>query len=406
MKIIRDPIHGEIKIFPIEWLIIDTPLFQRLRFVSQLVGSHFVFPGCTHNRFSHSLGSMNIASMYAQKFLNEDKIDYLEYRILRLSSLLHDISHGPFSHQFDETVYKKYNYTNGHDEFKIVVIKKFLPYFIEKKINEKRKNQRLEEGLEQEIKDLKFQNKNILEAIIEMLDEVIKVFQDKDSYRFGIVQGTLGADRLDFIWRDSYFSGIKGFSKGDIERIISNSYIIENKLVYHVKAFDEIFSALFGRFMLYKNLYFHKTARAADLMVQKILNLYSEIIDFREYLEDPEKFVLLTDDFILNLHYHIPKENKNKEKIKEIEKLIERIKNRNLWKMVSQEYMYEENFEKEEDTGELIVDITEELNIYEEKGNIFLFDGKEIINFSSFIKNNPIYNINQPKIRIKRIYQP
>ncbi|MCS6955529.1 MAG: HD domain-containing protein, partial [Candidatus Calescibacterium sp.] len=227
IKIIRDPIHGEIRIFPLEWLIIDTPLFQRLRYVSQLVGAQFVFPGCTHNRFSHSLGAMNICSMYCQKFIEQKKIDYLEYRVLRLASLLHDIAHGPFSHQFDETIYKKNNYINGHDEFRNKVILEFLPYFIEKKITSTKNNILLEE-LKKEVET--FKTSNLKSLLNTLFTEIIKIYQNRDSYKFGIVQGTLGADRLDFIWRDSYFSGIKGFSKGDIERIISNSYIIENKL--------------------------------------------------------------------------------------------------------------------------------------------------------------------------------
>ncbi|MCS7244406.1 MAG: HD domain-containing protein, partial [Candidatus Calescibacterium sp.] len=322
IKIIRDPIHGEIRIFPLEWLIIDTPLFQRLRYISQLVGAQFVFPGCTHNRFSHSLGAMNICSMYCQKFIEQNKIDYLEYRVLRLASLLHDIAHGPFSHQFDETIYKKNNYTNGHDEFRNKVILEFLPYFIEKKITST-KNIKLKQELEKEIEAF---NSSSLESLLKnLLSEIPKIYENRNSYRFGIVQGTLGADRLDFIWRDSYFSGIKGFSKGDIERIISNSYIIEGKLAYHIKAMDEIYSSLYGRFMLYKNLYFHKTARAVDLMIQKILNLYSEIIDFKEYFNNPENFILLTDDFIINLHNSIKKNNKTLENIR---KIIENIKNR------------------------------------------------------------------------------
>lgn len=405
-KIIRDPIHGEIRIFPLEWLIIDTPLFQRLRYINQLVGSQFVFPGCTHNRFSHSLGAMNICSMYCNKFYEERRIDYFESRILRLSSLLHDIAHGPFSHQFDETIYKKNNYPEGHDDFRNKVIREFLPHFIQKKLKSI-KNTKLYKQLEKE-KSI-FGTDNLLELLCILSEKVLEVYRSKDSYKFAIVQGTLGADRLDFIWRDSYFSGIKGFSKGDIERIISNSYIFENKLVYHIKAIDEIYSSLHGRFMLYKNLYYHKTARAVDLMIQKILNLFSEIIDFSQYLNDPEKFILLTDDFILNLHYSIEKKSKI---LEDITKIIDNIKTRNLWKMIFQQYIYDNDEPNIDDIlakiqeipGKKVVDITEELNIYSQKNDILLFDGEKIITLDEFIKQNPIYNIKQTRTRILRIY--
>ncbi|MFN3995731.1 MAG: HD domain-containing protein, partial [bacterium] len=338
IKIIRDPLHGDIKIFPLEWLIIDTPLFQRLRFVSQLVGSSFVFPGCTHNRFSHSLGAMNICSLYGEKFIRENKISLEEYRILRLACLLHDISHGAFSHQFDESIYKKLGYENGHDDFREKVITQFLPYFLYQKVPSLSFVQ--QKAINDDLKILGYENINDL--IEELPDKILKIFYNKESYHFAIVQGTLGADRLDFIWRDSYFSGVKGFPKGDIERIIANSDIIQEKLVYNIKTVDEIFSALSGRFMLYKNLYFNKTARIVDLMIQQILNLYSEILDFSKYLESPNQFIKLTDDYFLNLYQAIhPKNKKEKIIIQEIKNLVKRVRTRNLWKMVHQEYIYE-----------------------------------------------------------------
>ena len=407
LKTVRDPIHGDIKIFPLEWLIIDTVLFQRLRFISQLVGAVFVFPGCTHTRFSHSLGSMNIASIYGNKLLQDKSITYQEYRLIRLASLLHDISHGPFSHQFDETIYKKYGYKNGHDDFRQKVIKEFLPFFIEQKIKSISRSSILQ-SIQEDFKILEIKN---LDEIIYFLEKVNKIYNDKGSYLFAIVQGTLGSDRLDFIWRDSYFSGVKGFSKGDIERIVFNCKIINNKLAYHIKTIDEIYSALYGRFMLYKNVYFHKNARAVDIMIQEILNLYSEIIDFSQYLENPDKFILLTDDYMFNLINQINQnnQNKNQEHLKQIFYLIQRIRSRNLWKIIYQEYLYpdqEVNLEllKQKFGTDIHIDITEELDIYHQKGDIFLYDEKDVIKFEEYIKENPIYNIKQPKIRILRVY--
>lgn len=401
-KVIRDPIHGQIQIYPLEWLIIDTPIFQRLRYISQLVGAQFVFPGCTHNRFSHSLGAMNICDLYCKKLMDDGSLDYYNYRLLRLASLLHDIAHGPFSHQFDETIYKSNNYPNGHDDFRKKVITEFIPYFLKKKILK----EQLKEGLKQEsIETELFDFSNLISSVSNLLEQVLKIYEDTNSYKFAIVQGTLGADRLDFIWRDSYFSGIKGFSKGDIERIVFNSFVVNGNLVYHVKAIDEIFSALYGRFMLYKNLYFHKTARAADLMIQKMLEKYQEIVDFKYYLDSPENFLLLTDDYIMNLHYILEYKNfKNQEiksKLIEIREIIYKIRSRDLWKMKYQKYVYEEEKIHSDHSN---FDLTEELNIYARKGTIFLFDGSNIMTIEDFLNQNPMYKL-EHKIRIFRVYE-
>lgn len=401
-KVIRDPIHGQIQIYPLEWLIIDTPIFQRLRYISQLVGAQFVFPGCTHNRFSHSLGAMNICDLYCKKLMDDGSLDYYNYRLLRLASLLHDIAHGPFSHQFDETIYKSNNYPNGHDDFRKKVITEFIPYFLKKKILK----EQLKEGLKQEsIETELFDFSNLISSVSNLLEQVLKIYEDTNSYKFAIVQGTLGADRLDFIWRDSYFSGIKGFSKGDIERIVFNSFVVNGNLVYHVKAIDEIFSALYGRFMLYKNLYFHKTARAADLMIQKMLEKYQEIVDFKYYLDSPENFLLLTDDYIMNLHYILEYKNfKNQEiksKLIEIKQIIYKIRSRDLWKMKYQKYVYEEEKIHSDHSN---FDLTEELNIYARKGTIFLFDGSNIMTIEDFLNQNPMYKL-EHKIRIFRVYE-
>ena len=104
---IIDPIHDFIRVYEHELSIIDNPLFQRLRRIRQLSGAHLTYPAAQHTRFEHSLGVMHIANL-AGYALNEKgflKLDDIE--ILRLSGLLHDIGHGPFSHLFEEIIQTK-----------------------------------------------------------------------------------------------------------------------------------------------------------------------------------------------------------------------------------------------------------------------------------------------------------
>ncbi|MBT3955995.1 MAG: HD domain-containing protein, partial [Nitrosopumilus sp.] len=111
---IIDPIHDFIRVYDHELSIIDNPIFQRLRRIRQLSGAHLTYPAAQHTRFEHSLGVMHIASqaghaLHEKGILKSDNIE-----ILRLSGLLHDIGHGPFSHLFEEIIQEK---KISHEDF-------------------------------------------------------------------------------------------------------------------------------------------------------------------------------------------------------------------------------------------------------------------------------------------------
>ena len=111
-KIIKDPLHGYIKVFPHERCIVDSPPFQRLRRLKQLPAAQYVYPGAVHTRFTHSLGVMHVAGLFAEHLYSKLGIDRAELErlvaIARLLGLLHDIGHGPFSHTFEDHVLSKY----------------------------------------------------------------------------------------------------------------------------------------------------------------------------------------------------------------------------------------------------------------------------------------------------------
>src|SRR5579863_5835904 len=107
MIFIQDSVHGQIECSDEEKVIIDTPLFQRLRYVTQLAGSELVFPSCNHTRFSHCLGAMHIAGKYAEHLFNNELNKKYLISLTRIAALLHDIGHGNFSHAFDEIIYSK-----------------------------------------------------------------------------------------------------------------------------------------------------------------------------------------------------------------------------------------------------------------------------------------------------------
>lgn len=300
-KVSRDPVHGEIRLYPLEMVVADTKPVQRLRFLSQLAGAEFVYPGATHTRFVHSLGTMHICGLYSERIFPGD---YKRYRVLRLAGLLHDVGHGPYSHQFDEVAFPKAGVERGHDDHRRRIILEYLPKEIEERLSWTG-DIRVLNALRDEQELLELSGRDMMDAIFTLLEEVVRVFdgEEEATVEFNIVQGPLGADRLDFVLRDSYFSGTRHFGTGALDRLVAHAAIADDgteRLCYSIKVIDDIYTVLFGRFMMYKNVYFHKTSRAADLMIQKILELSYEPLRFKNRIHDLEAFMELTDQRILN----------------------------------------------------------------------------------------------------------
>ncbi len=236
MPAIRDPVHDWIKCSADEIKIIDSPLVQRLHWVSQLSSVKQIFPGGVHTRFLHSLGVMKLAGKYMSHLLEEfsplsNELRTKYYQLARLAGLLHDIGHGPFSHSFDRTIYQKiYGVSDGgHDFHRLKMIQSnFLKPLI----------QACGTGTGH--------------GTIEPSDLIAVWNSETEEYRNAseeeqnwydiiraIVQGPLGADRMDFTLRDSYFTGTTHLGTIAATRIISNTRLLEVdgkiRMHYHYK---------------------------------------------------------------------------------------------------------------------------------------------------------------------------
>jgi len=247
---IIDPIHDFIRVYEHELSLIDNPIFQRLRRIRQLSGAHLTYPAAQHTRFEHSLGVMHIASQAGHALHEKEIIKSDDIEILRLSGLLHDIGHGPFSHLFEEIIQKK---KISHEDFgKELILKSEIGDSLSKNGFDKKLITKVAFG------DSKFQ------------------------YMNEIVSGALSADMMDYLLRDGYFTGAE-HAKIDHKRITQSLDVHKKKLALERSALYSFESMMHSRYQMFKAVYFHKTVRAAEVMLLEALRLSDDEFGFTTF---------------------------------------------------------------------------------------------------------------------------
>lgn len=239
-KIINDPVFGFINI-PNDFIydIIQHSYFQRLHRIKQLGLSSFVYPGAQHTRMQHSLGAMHLmGEAITQLRLQGHEITPQEAEAVRVCILLHDIGHGPFSHALEHSLVEGIS----HEEISLLMMQA---------IN------------------------NTYDGRLKM---ALDIFKDNYSKKFlhQLVSGQLDMDRLDYLSRDSFFSGV---TEGTIAaaRIIKMLNVHDDHLVVDVKGIYSIEKFLVARRLMYWQVYLHKTSVAAEKMLVSILKRAKEL---------------------------------------------------------------------------------------------------------------------------------
>ena len=249
---IRDPIYGFIEPSETELKIINTPLFQRLRKIKQLAMAYLVYPGANHTRFDHSLGVYHIASLMAEKLLpgreNEEK-----RKIVRLSALLHDVGHGPFSH-ISEELLDRYSYISTNNE--------------KEKIHEKITAMLIENNAELGTL-LSFEDKKSIVGLLS--GEKVDISLMKE-----IVSGPLDADKMDYLLRDSYFCGVK-YGVFDLHRMLNtlNFYEEDNDkhMAINYDGINSLEQFVLAKYYMTTQVYRHKIRCVSDSMIIRGLEL-------------------------------------------------------------------------------------------------------------------------------------
>lgn len=264
---ITDPVHRYISFSAVERDLIDTSVFQRLRRIRQLAGAHLVYPSAQHSRFEHSLGTMHIAGYAGESLLRKGFIDSEDnLQELRLAALLHDVGHGPFSHLFEEVLESKCNMT--HEDIGKKVI------------------------LESEISDILSGHGYTPSDICSL-----SFGESRSGFLNEIIAGSLSADIMDYLPRDSLFTGAE-YGKIDYHRLIASFEVVATgHLAINKSALYSFESMLISRYEMFKAVYFHKTVRSAEVMLLHSLAQADNHLQITKISLD--EFLSLTDEITL-----------------------------------------------------------------------------------------------------------
>ena len=234
LKIINDPIYGFITIpSSIIFELIEHRYFQRLRRISQMGMSYLVYPGAHHTRFQHAIGAMHLMQKAVQTLIFKGvKISAEESEALYIAILLHDIGHGPFSHAMEHSIV---------------------------------------EGIDHESISLLFMSE-LNKEFNNRLTLAIQIFSDNyhRNFFYQLISGQLDMDRLDYLKRDSFYTGV---SEGSInsERLISMLNVVEDKLVVEEKGIYSVEKFIIARRLMYWQVYLHKTSLVAEQLLTRLL---------------------------------------------------------------------------------------------------------------------------------------
>ncbi len=257
---IRDPIHGFIKLSEKERDLINTKVFQRLRRIRQLAMAFLVYPGAVHTRFDHSIGVMHIAGQICKRLKELDHTEICNTTVdqIRFAALLHDVGHGPFSH-LSETLLKKFAPTQQTDMGQVL-----------EKIHEK---------ITVDIIRNDTEINNILSPCERNF--VVKMIEGKEKRRDwhrDIVSSELDADKMDYLLRDSHFTGVK-YGEYDLEKLIESCYIgdhPETPLAINIEGIYALEQFMLARFHMKQQVYWHEVSLISDEMIVRGVTLAIE----------------------------------------------------------------------------------------------------------------------------------
>lgn len=363
-KIINDPVYGFITInHPLLFKIIAHPYYQRLRRIHQMALAYLVYPGAVHTRLHHSLGAYHLmCNALTELKAKGVEITDDESLAAKAAILLHDVGHGPFSHALENKLLKGVH----HEELSLQIMHAM---------------------------------NNDLNGALTM---AIDIFTNKHPKIFlhQLVSGQLDVDRMDYLTRDSFFTGV---SEGVIgyDRILKMLVVHNGELMVEEKGIYSIEKFLVARRQMYWQVYLHKTVLAAEKMLVNVLKRVRFLIEKNDdslqtgtaidyFLNDfngiitqevLNNFCMLDD---IDISFAIKKWSRNADKV--LNELCNRLLNRKLLKIKIQSDEFDNNFLQQK-----IKETAMQLNITEQEATYFTFTGEAV---------NTLYKTEDEKINI------
>ena len=263
-KIINDPVHGFITINdPLIFEIISHPYYQRLRRIQQMALAQLVYPGAVHTRLHHSLGAYHLMCIAINELKDKGiEITPEEAVAVKAAILLHDIGHGPYSHALEKILLKGIS----HESLSLVIMQ-----------------------------NLNEHENPILKGNLSL---AIQIFTNQYPKKFlhQLISGQLDVDRLDYLSRDSFFTGVTEGVVG-YERILKMLIVRDNELVVEEKGINSVEKFLLSRRLMYWQVYRHKTVVASENMLVKIIERAQLLF---EQKNEQVKTGALLDNFLSN----------------------------------------------------------------------------------------------------------
>lgn len=229
MKIIRDPIHKNIHVSDICIRFIDTPEVQRLRRIKQLGLTYLAYPGATHTRFEHSLGVMYLADIFSKN------LDEYDQKLLKISALLHDVGHSPYSHDSEDVITRYTKET--HEDIGRILDRETISSILE---------------------DIDLKKRDIL--------DIIRVKNPLGK----ILNGSIDIDKMDYLVRDSYYTGVT-YGIIDLYRLVQEITFFDDTLVIEDGGLQAVESLCVSRFLMSRAVYYHHVSRIAESMLKKAM---------------------------------------------------------------------------------------------------------------------------------------
>jgi uncharacterized protein len=269
-EILRDPVWNNIRVDELTLTLVDTEVFQRLRYVRQLGWTYLVYPGATHTRFEHALGTHHLSRRTLALLCEAEdstSISEIDQAIVRSAALLHDVGHYPFSHALEEI-----GALHHEDVARPLITEGSVAAILSSQIGK--------------------------DAPVKVLD---LIRGRSESSLQGLISGSLDLDKIEYLKRDAFMCGVP-YGEIDVDRLTNSLVLVDDPetgrraLGVREKALSALESLLFAKYQMYRNVYWHHAVRSATAMYKRLVEdaVRTEIVDVQSLARHTDEGLMHT----------------------------------------------------------------------------------------------------------------